>query len=315
MAQKINSVSVIVPSYYRYQTVGDVLECLTKQTRVPDEVIVPDQTPLSERPQGFYEKYAGKLNLTVLDIEKPSITAPRNKAARGASGDVLLFLDDDVLFGEDFVAAHLEVMSEENVDVVNGAVTLKEKLPDDYPWDARQMDPVRFFLAAPNHHWQGMMLGISSCNFSIRRDWFLRVGGFDEHLPRMVDFEIGYRLFRAGAKIYYSDRPFARHLRAAGGSRKNPKNHNRLVGALYIHRKHFPGWITTQFFLKQIFGSLFQPWRLVTPLKPFRAAVRLLSANREVKQRLAQAKAAAQKQKAEVARRSVDKAIPFMEAA
>ncbi len=260
-------VSVIIPSFYRYEYLKDVLDKLCRQTHHVHEVVVPDQTPLHHIPGGFYEAFYERLPLKVLHVEQPNISAPRNQAAKTATGDILLFLDDDVLIKENLVAAHLAVMEEENVDVVNGAVCLQETLPDAYPWDVRQMDPVRFFLAAPNHHWQGMMLGVSSCNFSIKREVFLKVGGFDEKLPRMVDFEMGYRLFRAGAKIYFSDKPFAQHLRAPGGSRQNPRNHNKLVAALYIHRKHFPGWITTQFMLKMSIGPLFNRWSFRTPFR------------------------------------------------
>ena len=98
----------------------------------------------------------------------------------------------------------------------------------------------------------------------------MAVEGFDENLPRMVDFELGYRLFKYGAKIYFSHEPFARHLRGKGGSRKNPKKYDKFISALYIHKKHFPGWITTQFILKSLFRKRFirEPW---LPLKILRA--------------------------------------------
>ncbi|MBU1863738.1 MAG: glycosyltransferase [Candidatus Omnitrophica bacterium] len=248
-------VSVIIPTYYRHTYLADLLTMLLRQTMMPFEVIVADQTPESDRPSNFYNTFKEKMNLRVVDIEKPSLTYPRNKAAEMANGEILLFLDDDIVISSNFVESHMKVMEEENVDVVNGAVTRRESLPDAYPWDVKQFDPVRYFLAAPNHHWQGMMLSVSSCNCSIKKEMFLAVGGFDEKLPRMVDFELGYRLFRYGAKIYFSNKPFARHLRAQGGSRKAPKQYDSLVSALYIHKKHFPGWITTQFILKSIISK------------------------------------------------------------
>lgn len=284
------TVSVIIPSYYRHVYLKEVLAQLCRQTVPALEVIVPDQTPPAEIPDGFYDEFSGRLPLTVIHVDEPSISAPRNLAARRAKGDVLLFLDDDVVINAAIIESHLRVMRREAVDVVNGAVTLRERLPEEYPWKIEDLDPVRFFLAAPNHHWQGMMLGVSSCNFSIKRTTFLKVGGFDEKLPRMVDFELGYRLFRSGAKIYFSDEPFARHLRAPGGSRKKPQNHNKLVAALYIHRKHFPGWITTQFMLKTVAGACFQSWTFRTPAKVVVNAFRFFLARREVDRLLRKAR-------------------------
>jgi len=248
----MKSVSVIIPTYYRYEYLADLLKILSSQTVSPLEIIIADQTPLQDRPPEFYKQFNNEF-IRVINVDKPSLSAPRNIAARKSKGNILIFLDDDIVVGNDFVESHIRVMEKEHVDAVNGAVTMKEHLPEKYPWDIKKMDPIRFFLAAPNYKWSGMMLGISSCNFSIKKDIFMAVGGFDENLPRMVDFELGYRLFKYGAKIYFSYKPFARHLKGEGGSRKNPKKYDKFTSALYIHKKHFPGWITTQFILYKLF--------------------------------------------------------------
>ena len=283
-------VSVIIPTYYRYGCLGDLLDALSRQTTTPDEVIVPDQTPLEDRPAGFYQQFEGKLPLKVMDIAEPSLTAPRNRAAEQAIGDILLLLDDDTVVGDDLIEAHLRVMDREQVDVVNGAVSLQKELPESYPGDMTGVDPVRFFLAAPNYRWNGMQISVSSCNFSIKTELFMAVGGFDESLPRMVDFELGYRLYRHGAKIYFSEDPFVVHLRAPGGSRKKPDRHDRLVAALYIHKKHFPGWITKQFVLKQLHDSIWNRRVLVRPWSPFVRASKLIRANRIVNKKLREAR-------------------------
>jgi GT2 family glycosyltransferase len=244
----------------------------------PGEVIIADQTPFVDRPPSFYDEFIGALELQVLNVKKPSLSVPRNIAARKAKGDILLLLDDDIVIGDTFIQSHLKVMEEEKVDVVNGAVSLDGTLPEEYPWRVNVLDPVRFFLAAPNYKWKGMMLAVTSGNVSIKRDLFLAVGGFDENLPRMVDFELGYRLFRYGAKIYFSYEPYARHLRAEGGSRKHPENYDKFVSALYIHKKHFPGWITSQFVLKNVLGKklIVEPWFLLKILRANYVVNRLL---------------------------------------
>jgi GT2 family glycosyltransferase len=265
MNKKNIKVSVIIPTYYRYKYLSGLLEMLIKQTYVDFEVIVADQTPEESRPAGYYEKFQSKINLNVLFVKEPSLTRPRNIAVKHANGEILLFLDDDIIIKKNFIESHVEVMKSENVDVVNGGTSKNENLPKDFPWDVRLFSPVRFFLSAPNYKWEGMMMSISSCNVSMKKKSFLLVEGFDEKLPRMVDFELGYRLYKSGAKIYYSYKPFAMHLRGEGGSRKNPKNHNKLVSQIYIHRKHFPGWITKQYilslFLTRKYYLLF-PWKV-----------------------------------------------------
>ena len=275
-----NKISVVIASYYRHESLTDVFELFKNQTHIPDEIIIVDQTPMEDRPKNFYEKY--DLNIHLINLEKPSRNLARNIGVSKAKNPLILMIDDDILFGNDFVEQHINVMLEENVDVVNGATTLRDSLPEEWPWDSKNMDPVRFFLAAPNYNWQGMMLSVSSCNFSIKKDIYDQVGGFDPLCPRMDDFEFGYRLYKAGAKIIHSPLPQAKHLRAGGGLRKNPLRYDRLAGAIYLHRKHFPGWITTQFILKQILRLkvIYRPWLLVKLFLAYRHTSKLIEGNK-----------------------------------
>lgn len=290
---KKNSISVIIPSFYRYETVNEELKLFSQQTILPDEILIIDQTPLEERKIFDIKKYPN-LNIKLFFQDKPNACIARNFGAKKAKSKYLLIVDDDIVFKEDFIESHLMVMEDENVDVVNGGVTLKNKLPKKYPWNISYMDSVRFFLSAPNYEWEGMMLSVSSCNFSIKKIIYEAVNGFDPIIPRMHDFEFGFRLFKYGAKIYYSHKPWCKHLRASGGLRKKPKNHNKLVSALYIHNKHFPGWITTQFKLWFIF-SVFnrkqfwkRPWRpFIFPFKIYK----LLKANKVAKKLVKKSKA------------------------
>lgn len=260
------SLSFIIPTYYRYEYLKNIFELISIQTIAPKEIIVVDQTPEPDRPLGLYHNYSKTLtNLKVYYLDKPSAPAARNFGADKATSDILLIIDDDIIFEKDFVESHLEVMQGENVDVVNGGITLQKELPDEYPWDISEMDPVRLFLGAPNFKWEGMMLSVSSCNFSIKKQVYMDAGGFDVNCPRMQDFEFGYRLYRNGAKIFYSHRPWAQHLRGEGGLRENPLKFDRLIGAIYLHKKYFSGWITKQFFLKYLlrFHVIIKPWSIL----------------------------------------------------
>ena len=56
------SLSVIIPTYYRYKCLSALLDMLTEQTYNGFEVIVSDQTPEIDRPIDFYKKFHNKLN-------------------------------------------------------------------------------------------------------------------------------------------------------------------------------------------------------------------------------------------------------------
>ncbi|MHA1368340.1 MAG: glycosyltransferase family 2 protein [Promethearchaeota archaeon] len=252
------NLSVIIPTYYRYEPLKQILTMLSRQTVLPLEIIIADQTPLEDRPKGFYENFPD-IPLKVLNLKIPGLSSSRNAAARTSQGAVLLFLDDDMIISPTHLETHLEVLNKEYVDVVYGAVSSKEILPEKYERDWKTLDPVSQFLKSPNCRWNGMVLVTSGANTSIKREIFLSAGGYDEKMPRMEDHELGYRLFRSGAKIYYSEKAFARHNPwPSGGTRKTQPDmqYMRLLSRLYIHYKHFPGWTTRQYLLKEIVNAL-----------------------------------------------------------
>lgn len=282
----MQKISALIPTYYRYPDLYNLVTALLGQTIVPDEILVVDQTPIVDRPTN-YDEWILENNVTLINQPTPSQPLSRNLAALKAKHDLLLLLDDDIEIGDDYVESHLSVMSREGVDAVSGGTTTKDELPVDYPWKAEVLDPIRYISAAPNYVYEGMMMGISSGNCLIKRSVFLSVGGFDDECPRMVDFELGYRLFRSGAKLFYSSLPFAKHLRSEGGTRHRVQKDYRLMAPIYIHMKHYPGWIYQQYILRHIRLHVLKKRFILSPWNIFKQLFVLKDMQRDSKQRLA----------------------------
>jgi GT2 family glycosyltransferase len=282
-------VSVILHTYYRYDCLEAVLDLLRKQTLKPFELIISDQTPIKDRPSNFYEKYTD-LPLKIINFEKPSHAPAQNIGARASKGEILLFLDDDVEFKKDFLEQHVMVMDGENVDVVLGATSDTPELPKEYVRNIRGIDPISIFLKSPHTKWDGMALHLHGLNTSMKREIFVKSGGFDEKIPRMADIELGYRLYRSGAKIYHSHKPFVYHKRwKKGGTRNTQKDikYMRLISRIYLYKKHFPGWGLRQFLLLEIINAVlfrsqiqgvFQPKTLKNPILPLIRLYRIAKA-------------------------------------
>jgi len=253
-----NKLSIIMHTLERYDCLEDVLIFLRSQTVQPDEIVIADQTPLEKRPKGFYENYSD-LPIKLLNLDRPSHAPAQNKAAKASSGDLLLFLDDDIEFSNDFIEQYLYVLETEHVDVVQGAFSDEKTLTEHSERDYRKMEPLGYFLKLPKYKWNGMVLATCGGSLLIKRELFLSVGGYDEKTPRMADIELGYRLFRHGAKIFFSEKPFAHHKRwKSGGTFEKTKDiaYIRLVSRFYIYQKHFPGWMTKQFVLHEFISAL-----------------------------------------------------------
>jgi GT2 family glycosyltransferase len=92
-------VSVVIATYRRASSLGRTLSTIAAQQRRPDEIIVIDQSPSEERPSVAAAietvSHAG-LNVRTIWSDVPSSTHARNLGLKVATGDWVIFSDDDV---------------------------------------------------------------------------------------------------------------------------------------------------------------------------------------------------------------------------
>ncbi len=110
-------VSVVIPTKNRREALEETIRTLVAQTRLADELIIVDQSRTESVPS------TSPIRLKY--IYNPQITGAsqaRNEGMKQATGDVWLFLDDDVLLEPDFIEKLLEGYTA-GVTGVSGIVT------------------------------------------------------------------------------------------------------------------------------------------------------------------------------------------------
>jgi glycosyltransferase involved in cell wall biosynthesis len=129
--------------------------------------------------------------------------AARNRGASAATGDILLFIDDDMsLETPDLVSAHRRAHAAGS-DAVVGSIIPADPFPRSGRQSALAMMERNWWSDQARHLTDGRRLDFTdlcSGNFSIKRDLFVSIGGFTE-LPRREDYELGLRLIDAGHEI------------------------------------------------------------------------------------------------------------------
>jgi glycosyltransferase involved in cell wall biosynthesis len=135
----------------------------------------------------------------------------RNLGALAARGDVLVFVDADVVVAPATLRGFAELLAAEpELTAAFGAY-------DDEPADPALVSRYRNLL---HHHVHVRHAGEAETFWSgcgaVRRDAFLRVGGFDAHRyqrPQVEDIELGYRLRDAGGRIRLMPTLTGKHLK------------------------------------------------------------------------------------------------------
>jgi GT2 family glycosyltransferase len=206
------SLSIVVPTHDRRARLGRLLGALARLYRAGarfDVVIVIDGS--TDGTAQMLSAFAAPYRLQVIAQPQRGPGAARNAGIRAATGDVLLFLDDDVVPQGDFVKHHLSIHRRDSSAVVLGRIVPPPgaSIPAWHYWEAttqaRQFAAMRDGRLAPS--WGNFYTG----NASVRREHAIRVGGFDESFVRGEDVEFGHRLAASGLRFHYAGDALVHH--------------------------------------------------------------------------------------------------------
>ena len=217
-------ISVIVPVYNRLEHLRALLLCLLKQKKQPDELIITDDGS-SQKVLDFIGDLIPKLEFKVKHIYQEDKgfrkTRALNNAVRNSIGDLLIFCDQDLIFGEEYVEtiagnikeniflmgrAHTLKREEkdfvlENIEKINSYEEIVKNLPDSYIPTIKKMlneDKRRRLLKTFKLAKRGIKLG--GMSYALMKNAYIKVNGYDENYIGwgQEDDDFGNRLTVAG---------------------------------------------------------------------------------------------------------------------
>lgn len=107
-------VSVIVPTYCRATDLSELLDSIIRQTTLPSEIIIIDDSPddsvisVCKKHEPFFEENGTHI-IYAKNFKERSSAIARNVGVQMAKGEIILFLDDDIVLDRDFVEKMLNV--------------------------------------------------------------------------------------------------------------------------------------------------------------------------------------------------------------
>jgi len=96
-------VSVIIPTYNEERTIEECLESLSRQTYIDIETIVVDDGSTDTTLQILQNLQFTIYNLQIFKQRHKGAGTARNLGAKEAKGEILVFVDADMTFAEDFI--------------------------------------------------------------------------------------------------------------------------------------------------------------------------------------------------------------------
>jgi glycosyltransferase involved in cell wall biosynthesis len=208
-------VSVVIPTYNRNDILPQTLDMVLDQTWPDCQVIVVDQSPVTTDELAEYlAKHDGWIEY--YRLPSPNLPAARNFGICRATGEVVIFIDDDVEIPRDYVEAHARSYCDPSTGGVSGLM-----------FNAEQSLEYRMRLPTPiaaNCGAMELAKWVCGGNTSYRRQALIEAGLFDERFGGSgwcEDADMSLRVRRLGYRLYTNPAVRMLHLALPSGGCQN----------------------------------------------------------------------------------------------
>ena len=187
-------ISIIIPAYNSSLTLKECLEAIFNSNFKNFEVIVISDNS-TDNSVGIAKQYQCKI-IELSENKGPAFA--RNEGAKISEGDILLFVDSDVIIKKDALNYLSEKFLQNEIDAIQGIYSHEptyKSIVTQY-----QMSYNCYYIWPENKKYASTL---STCCFAIRKKIFLNLKGFNVNFkrPSAEDEEFGYFLIAKGYKI------------------------------------------------------------------------------------------------------------------
>ena len=193
-------ISIVIASKGRTKLLGELLESVfvarENYSSSSEVLVVDDSNPLDAE---IIKAHCETYNCRLISFG-PSVSGKRNLGAKEASYELLLFLDSDCLATSHLLEEHAKCYEDNKVGGVAGPLEFVGE--DTWFWKAVEKSPYVICFGFAN--WLETVPWTPSANFSVRRQLFHDIGGFDEGFPNKPggeDVDLGLRITKQGFYI------------------------------------------------------------------------------------------------------------------
>lgn len=205
--------SVIIPSYNPTLRLQETLDRLMPQSSFIDElIIIIDNNNYIGFGESLVEKYAKSLHIKVFSQPNAGRAVSRNRGVEYSSGDIIVFLDDDMLAENNLMEKHIQY-HRKNPGIIVSGNGYRNPADATYSFGEFLIDMEKGWKknAPPVYEITLKKIAFTACNMSLPKNVFKKLGGFDTGFSDGEDFDFAVRALQQNIKIIYDSTLLAWH--------------------------------------------------------------------------------------------------------
>ncbi|HJE88551.1 glycosyltransferase family 2 protein [Rikenella microfusus] len=235
-------VALLISTYNKPEYLRQTLLSLTRQTRMPDTVVIADDGS-DERTKALIDSMREAIPVPLLHIWHPDtgfrLSAIRNKAMAAVEDDYIIQIDGDVVLGRHFVEDHASV-AERGYFVLGSRVYFGPKITERILRNG--FSPFWLFGSQQGSWTNRIRIGwlrrrlatryaqkvprVRGCNMAFWREDIIRINGYNEDFTgwggedtelvcRLKNSGVAHKALKAGGVQYHLWHPMASRSRTA----------------------------------------------------------------------------------------------------
>jgi len=179
--EKVSSIKVsIIVCTYSIEFLSDTFECissLTSQNYADKEILL-----VMDENYELYRLLIDSLpeSVNIIINKHPGLSEARNLGIKNATGDIIVFIDDDAVADNNYISNMIKNYEDKNIVGVVGKILPKEK--PNYPEELYWIGGFTY-KGFPDKRCE--VRNVLGCNMSFRKEIFDKVGFFDINLGRV----------------------------------------------------------------------------------------------------------------------------------
>jgi GT2 family glycosyltransferase len=206
-------ISVVIPTYNRRDVLARTLPTLFSQdfpTGEYEVVVVIDGS--TDGTRDLLNEASSHCALKVIGQSNLGLAAARNAGLKAARGEVVLFIDDDLVCDPNLLREHIIFHDNGAPRVVSGPVLTSPESPRGLATDLEEEEGRRVQHTNGNVEISPDKVVVGA-NSSVGRELLVAAGGFDERFFfALEDVDLGLRLWKMGAQFMFCPNALAHQI-------------------------------------------------------------------------------------------------------